>query len=154
WRSTDMTRSGAPSGPPPWADARPHPRRGSWLHALALSAALLSLIAASGGAMWGRQAETPPGAPLTLERVLDLLRKGTPSPSIVTLIESQGGTFDLTLDDVVRLLKIGASPQLIQAMAAAPAPTETVPQATPLPAAAAGSLTPNQITKALEKGAT
>jgi hypothetical protein len=92
--------------------------------------------------------------PITLERVIELLRNGIPSPGIVTMIQRQGGAFQLTVDDVVRLRKIGASPALILAMSAgvetardAAAALEETPPARP------GRLTPRDVTRALQKGA-
>jgi len=56
-------------------------------------------------------------APLTVARVSDLLGRGIPSARLVGMIETHGGEFDLTVEDVVRLSKSGASIELIRLMA-------------------------------------
>src|SRR5262245_4429191 len=65
------------------------------------------------------QETPPPPAPrLTVPLVFELLRQNMPPQALVERIQKEGGDFDLTLEDVVRLREAGGSPELIRLMAA------------------------------------
>jgi hypothetical protein len=103
----------------------------------------------------------PPAAPATpqalnVARVLELLRARTPSAVLVRMIETEGGAFDLTVEDIARLRHQGASTDLVLAMAlhstveiAAPAGAEPIGPAAPT--GAAGSLTVKRVLKMYKK---
>ncbi|MGH9867857.1 MAG: hypothetical protein ACREAA_06810 [Candidatus Polarisedimenticolia bacterium] len=116
---------------------------------------LLAAWLFAGGVRAGAQ-QPPAGeaGPLTLERVVEMLRAGKTSDQILPLIEPSGARLQLTVDDVILLRKIGASVELIRAMSrsdAAPAEPST---GSPAPGAkpAAGSLTVRDVLRELGKG--
>ncbi|HKY33482.1 MAG TPA: hypothetical protein VJV23_13190 [Candidatus Polarisedimenticolia bacterium] len=96
------------------------------------------------------------GSRLTLGRVFELLRAGTPSAQLLAMVEQSGSDFGLTIEDVVRLHKMGASRDLIRALArgtpsaSAPAAVEEDAPAPfqPLP----GALTLRQVARLHARG--
>ncbi len=78
----------------------------------------------------------PTSEALTVQRVANLLKAHTPAVVIARMVEAQKATFDLTVEDVVRLRRLGATPELIQAMSGgriARSETAEPPVATPEP---------------------
>ena len=97
-------------------------------------------------------AETPP---VTLARVTEMLRSGMTSQAVITQVKLSGSAFDLSVEDVIRLTRLGAAPELIQMMTRAPqtpAPVEETAHPSTVQAATAGTLTHRKIVKMYHKG--
>ena len=93
---------------------------------------------------------------MTLGQVMEMLRAGKTPQAITAQVRLSGSVFDLSLEDAIRLVKMGATPDLIQAMTrqSTPPATEQTPPPVTLPAAPVGTLTPKKIVKMHQKGMT
>jgi serine/threonine-protein kinase len=74
-------------------------------------------------------------ATLTNQSILDMLDAEVPEATIMAHIRASKTRFTLTTDEIIKLTKAGATPQLIEVMRnpSAPAPPEAPPPATPAP---------------------
>lgn len=96
------------------------------------------------------------GTELTVARVLQLLKERTPAGMLLNQIQRSRSRFDLTIDDVIRLRKAGATPAMVALMAgtaAPPVPAAPEPAAEPVPPArpSPDSLSVKQVLKLYRK---
>ncbi|MFQ5878519.1 MAG: hypothetical protein ACE5JH_12705 [Acidobacteriota bacterium] len=96
-------------------------------------------------------------APLSAERVLQLVREGTSPDDLISLLEKQEGGFDLTLEDAVRLRRLGAPARLVLLLARAGSQPPAAPVASQAGAPAArpparGSLSLRRVLRMQRKG--
>ena len=99
----------------------------------------------------------PPSEPLTVQQVLALLQQGTTAGTLLERIRRDGGSFDLTIEDVMKLRAAGAPVELIRLMARAGAGSdmaEQVDQQTmaEVPEPSPGALTAQQVMELHGKG--
>ncbi|HZI93698.1 MAG TPA: hypothetical protein VFE84_05615, partial [Patescibacteria group bacterium] len=93
------------------------------------------------------------GETLTVGRVLELLQQGTPPDTLVTRLRAEEGSFDLTIEDIVRLSAAGAPAELIRLMARGDAAPEQVDERPLAPVAEPGpdALTLARVVKLFHK---
>jgi len=60
----------------------------------------------------------PPDRPaVTLVQITEMFRSGTPTPALLNVVNSHRGSFDATLDDMIRMHRMGMPPELLRAIA-------------------------------------
>ena len=81
----------------------------------------------------------------TLARIIEMLRSGTRPAAIAAMVEGSGAVFDVTVEDVIRLRKLGATPELIRILARGETPAAVAPDGAPESATEA-SASPDALT--------
>ncbi len=126
-----------------------------------LFASMLAILLLAPCALVAGPQGLPKAAPegeisLTLPQVIQMLREGVSSSVLISRIKRTGATFDLTVDELIRLKKVGASNELIVRMAGtmepAAAPPAPPPEAETGSETATGALSVKQVLRMHRKG--
>jgi hypothetical protein len=85
--------------------------------ALALQAPALARQETPAGTPASPTAEQTKPAAVTLSQITEMYKTGTPTAALLNVVNTFDGEFDATLDDVIRMQRMGMPPELLRAIA-------------------------------------